>query len=141
MARPKLNIDPNQILKLAAMGCSNREIAAFVDCDESTIRDRFPAEVQKGRENGKTKLRRLMWQNAEKGNAVMQIWLSKNILGYVDKTEQSLVSKNEINVVSSMTKEQAQKLLKKEQLKQTELQSTEEKEPKEAQNAVTKGQE
>lgn len=87
MARPRLNIDPIEVEKLAAMGCSNREIAAFFDCDEAVIRKRFSAECDKGREKGKSKLRRLMWQSAERGSHVMQIWLSKQILGYAEKQE------------------------------------------------------
>lgn len=87
MARPKLNIDSIEVEKLAAMGCTNTEIAAFFDCNETTIRDRFPEVLAKGREKGKTKLRRLQWQSAEKGNVVMQIWLGKQILGQSDRVE------------------------------------------------------
>ncbi len=99
MARPKKVIDPEQVLKLAAMGCMTSEIAAFFDCSSDTIERRFAAIVAKGKQQGKTKLRRLMWQNAEKGNAVMQIWLSKNILGYSDKIEQEISSDTPVRLV------------------------------------------
>lgn len=56
------------------------------------LRQRFDISyVQYRREKEefkKTKLRQLMWKSAEAGNVTMQIWLSKNILGYSDKTEQ-----------------------------------------------------
>lgn len=107
MGRPKLDIDPIEVEKLAAMGCSNREIAAFFDCDESVIRNRFPAVVAKGQEKGKSKLRRLMWQSAEKGSYVMQIWLSKQLLGMTDKMETK-----KINALDGMSTEEQIKTLK-----------------------------
>lgn len=90
MARPKIIIDPLEVEKLAAMSCSIQEIASFFGCSRDTIERRFAANILKGKDKGKIKLRRLMWQNAEKGNAVMQLWLSKNILGYTDKLEQTV---------------------------------------------------
>ena len=36
MARPKkYDIDPEQVEKLAALGCTNVEIGSFFGCDES----------------------------------------------------------------------------------------------------------
>ncbi len=87
MARPKLKIDPEQVYKLASIGCTNGEMASFFNCSKDTLENRFSAEIAKGRDGGKTRLRRLMWQSCDKGNVVMQIWLSKNLLGYSDKIE------------------------------------------------------
>ena len=87
MARPKLNIDPEHVEKLAALDCTHAEIAAFFGCSRDTIGGRFSAEIKKGKEEGKTRLRRMMWKSALGGSVVMQIFLSKNILGYSDKAE------------------------------------------------------
>ena len=87
MGRPLIEIDAEEVIKLASIGCSNSEIAAFFDCSEDTIERRFAGELNKGRENGKTRLRRLQWQSATKGNVVMQIWLGKQMLGQKDKQE------------------------------------------------------
>lgn len=87
MARPRLNINKDEVMKLASIGCSNDEIAAFFDCSKDTVERRFAAEIAKGRENGKTRLRRLQIQAAEKGNVVMLIWLGKQMLGQKDKQE------------------------------------------------------
>lgn len=87
MARPQLEIDGKEVMKLASIGCSNDEIAAFFDCSKDTIERRFAAELHKGRENGKTRLRRLQLQAAQKGNVVMLIWLGKQMLGQSDKQE------------------------------------------------------
>ena len=85
MARPKeYNINPVEITKLASYGCTNTEIADFYGCDESTIRKSYSEYLRKGRSEGKIRLRKIQWGIAEKGNAIMSIWLGKNILGQSD---------------------------------------------------------
>ncbi|RJQ55930.1 MAG: hypothetical protein C4521_01015 [Actinobacteria bacterium] len=72
---------------LAALQCSNVEIAAFFGCDEGTIRKRFSEELTKGRQNGKISLRRKQWEAAKNGNVTMLIWLGKQWLGQSDKQD------------------------------------------------------
>jgi len=90
MARPKIKIDATEVEKLAAMGCTTEEIAAFFDCSRDTIERRFAAKLLKGKERGRTRLRRLQWQAAEKGNPTLLIWLGKQYLGQSDKIEQKV---------------------------------------------------
>jgi len=90
MARPKIKIDANDLLKLAVLHCTNQEIADFFECSKDTIERRFAAILKKGRAQGKIKLRRAQWQSVDKGNVVAQIWLGKQILGQTEKIEQSL---------------------------------------------------
>ena len=80
MARPKLDIDPEQVMKMAAIGCTNKEIAQVLNISIETLQRNFPDLLQKGRANGKAKLRRLQWQKAEEGNPTMLIWLGKQLL-------------------------------------------------------------
>lgn len=111
MARPRKKIDPKQVEHLASINCSYAEIAAVLDCDPSLIALRFSAAMKRGREKGKSSLKRRMWTTAmgiqkldprtgqpmtnEFGvpqygvapNVVMQIFLSKNLLGYSDKVD------------------------------------------------------
>ena len=88
MARPKkYNIDTDEVFKLASYGCSNVEIADFYGCDESLIRKSYSEFTRKGRASGKTRLRQLQWDSAEKGNVAMLIFLGKNILGQQDRLE------------------------------------------------------
>ena len=88
MARPKkYNIDTNEVFKLASYGCSNVEIADFYGCDESLIRKSYSEYIRKGKASGKTRLRQLQWDSAEKGNVAMLIFLGKNILGQQDRLE------------------------------------------------------
>ena len=88
MARPKkYNIDTDEVFKLASYGCSNVEIADFYGCDESLIRKSYSEYIRKGKASGKTRLRQLQWDSAEKGNVAMLIFLGKNILGQQDRLE------------------------------------------------------
>jgi hypothetical protein len=83
MPRQKTEINVEQVKKLAALHCTNVEIAAFFDVDEKTIRNRFSDIIAKGKENGKIRLRRMQFRLAEKSPA-MAIWLGKQLLGQVE---------------------------------------------------------
>lgn len=69
------------VYKLAAMGCSNAEIARWFDIDQNTLDYNFATILAKGREDLKQSLRRAQIKLALSGNATMLIWLGKNILG------------------------------------------------------------
>jgi len=79
--RRKRVIEPQHIYELSVIGCSDREIARFFDMDENTLRYNFSDIIEKGREDLKHSLRRAQIKLALSGNAVMLIWLGKNILG------------------------------------------------------------
>ncbi len=73
------------VFKLAAMGCTNKEIATWFDIDENTLAYNFNTIMAKGREQLKQTLRRAMIHNAiVNNNAALQIFLAKNILGMSD---------------------------------------------------------
>ena len=85
MARPKkYNIDGEQVRKLANYGCTNVEIANFYGCSADLIEKSYSDFLTKGRAEMKLRLRQLQWKSAEKGNAVMLIWLGKQLLGQSD---------------------------------------------------------
>ena len=82
-------VNPEDVYKLAAIGCNDREIAIWFDMDENTLRYNFSDVMQKGREDLKHSLRRAMIKNALNGNAALQIFLAKNFLGMSDTPTQS----------------------------------------------------
>lgn len=91
MARPKKSINETQVRKLVSINCSVEEIADFFDVDPRTIQRRFAGALKRGRGGGKISLKRRMWETAmtnNKGAVTMQIWLSKQMLGYRDKREE-----------------------------------------------------
>lgn len=77
-------VNPDDVYKLAAIGCTDSEIAVWFDLPRQTLVDNFRDILAKGREEIKMALRQAMIKNALGGNAVMQIWLSKNWLGMSD---------------------------------------------------------
>lgn len=80
---------PEDIYKLAALGCTDREIAIWFDIKEDTLRYNFAETMAKGRQDMKTALRNAMFKNALNGNAALQIFLAKNMLGMSDNPNQS----------------------------------------------------
>jgi len=90
VGRDKTVVPQEQVEELAALGCNNKEIANFFGVKEDAIARNFAAELVKGREVMKIKLRRAMFKNAcINMNAAVQIFLSKNILGMTDQPIQS----------------------------------------------------
>ena len=88
MARPKkYNIDPKQVQKLSALGCTNKEISEFFGCSADLLEKSYSEFQTKGRAEQKIRLRQLQWKSAEKGNVTMQIFLGKNMLGQQDRIE------------------------------------------------------
>lgn len=86
MARPKKKIDAQLVIKLAAIHCTVEEIATVCGCSKDTLERRFMKELNSGRAEGRTSLRRLQWAQAQKGNVSMLIWLGKQILGQKDRS-------------------------------------------------------
>ena len=75
MARPKkYDIDPKQVEKLAAYGCTNTEIASFFGCSKDLISKSYSTNVEKGKDSGRIRLRQLQWRAAARGNIPMLIW-------------------------------------------------------------------
>ena len=87
MAQGKLTIiseeKQREIEVLASKFCTVREIINCLDLKikDETFQHHYGEIYQKGREQGKKKLRLLQLEVAEKGNVTMLIWLGKQWLG------------------------------------------------------------
>jgi uncharacterized membrane protein YvbJ len=108
MARPRKRINPEQVRSLAMINCSYAEIAAVIGCNESTLTRRFAQLIAEGREQGRSSLKRQMYKKAiDDENVQMQIWLSKNMVGYSDKVEQKVKSEGTLAAsVNTMSREE-----------------------------------
>lgn len=85
VGRDKKIVPPDEVYKLAALGCKNVEIADWFGVNEDAISRNFAAELVKGRSAVKISLRRAMLNNACQNNsAAVQIFLAKNMLGMTD---------------------------------------------------------
>ena len=82
-------VTPEDVYKLAALGCTDSEIARWFDIAETTLKTNFSEIMAKGREDVKMALRQAQLKLALSGNAVMQIWLGKNLLGQSDNPTNS----------------------------------------------------
>lgn len=95
MARPRKNIDPEQVKKLAQIGCAVGEIASIVGCSPDTIQRRFAAVIKTGHEHRNASLRRTQYDVAvNQKNPTMLIWLGKQFLGQKDQTQNALTGPN-----------------------------------------------
>ena len=71
--RPKKhNLDKDKVEQLASFGCTNGEISSFFGCSDTTLTRNYGENLTKGR---------------DKGNVTMLIWLGKQVLGQVEKSE------------------------------------------------------
>lgn len=78
-------VPPEEVYKLAAIGCTDREIAIFFGVKEDTLRRNFAENLEKGREYTKTRLRMNMFRAADNLNPAILIFLAKNLLGMSDQ--------------------------------------------------------
>lgn len=89
IGRDRRPVPADDVFKLAAIGCKDHEIADWFGVDSNTLRYNFSVELIKGRETLKQSLRRKQIEVAMSGNAVMLIWLGKNILSQSDNPTNS----------------------------------------------------
>ena len=87
--RKPVRIDLEQVEKLAAIQCTEAEIASVIGVSERTIERRkqqpdFAEAMARGKARGRVSLRRSLWALAQKGNPAGNIFLAKNLLGYKD---------------------------------------------------------
>ena len=90
--RPQIKIDQALFEKLCGLQCTLDEIAGICNCSSDTIERwckrtynaGFADTYKKYSANGKTSLRRMQFNLAEK-SAAMAIWLGKQYLGQRDK--------------------------------------------------------
>lgn len=81
VGRPRAEIDRKLVIKLAAIHCTNEEIADIVGCTQATLLEHFCEDIKQAKSFGKASLRRKMWRAAQEGDRIMLIWLSKQLLG------------------------------------------------------------
>lgn len=114
MARPKADISEKEVLKLAALQCTKREIASFFDVSESCIGKRFSNIIAKGKDQGKITLRRYQFQLAER-SAAMAIFLGKQMLDQTDKVEVAGEDffNSRIEIIPDLSRKRGKELLKR----------------------------
>jgi len=97
--RKPVNIDLEQVEKLAAIQCTEAEIASVLGVSVRTIERRkqhsdFAEAMERGKARGRVSLRRNLWSLANKGQPAANIFLAKNILGMKDYVANELSGPN-----------------------------------------------
>ena len=93
---PPIKISADELEKLARIGATQPEIAAWFDCSLAAVEKnlkrnpKFRAALEKGNATFNISLRRKQAQLADEGNVTMLIWLGKNRLGQRDQLDQVL---------------------------------------------------
>ena len=77
-------IPPDEVYKLAALHCNYQEIADWFGIKRETLKYNFRDIIQKAYSETNQRLRRAQIETALKGNAVMLVWLGKNMLQQSD---------------------------------------------------------
>lgn len=86
VGRDKKIVPPDEVFKLAALGLKTTEIADYFGVTDEAISRNFADILTKARVEMRISLRRAMLQNAcQNMNAAVQIFLSKNLLGFSDQ--------------------------------------------------------
>jgi hypothetical protein len=82
MARPCKAVDPEQVRKIARLGCTQEEIADFFGISPRTLRRRFRPVLTRARAEAKMSLRRAMYIRAIRDRSdKMLVWLGRVELG------------------------------------------------------------
>ena len=84
------SINLGELEKLAALQCTNEEIAAWFGVSTRTIERRrkskiFAEAMDRGKAKGRISLRRAQLRMVDNNNATMGIWLGKQYLGQSDE--------------------------------------------------------
>jgi len=95
MSRPKAEIDFDKVDEYLQAQCSGTSIAGILGiCPEtlySAVEEKynlgFSAYSAQKKSEGREVLRKTMWDKAIEGNVVMQIWLSKQYLGFSESLD------------------------------------------------------
>lgn len=75
--------------KLAAMGCTKKEICAFINVGPTVCRNRdnapiFDAAFERASEISKVRIRQAQYKCLDNGNSAVTIFMSKAVLGMTD---------------------------------------------------------
>lgn len=100
MGRPVIEIDWEQVEKMAHIQCTQKEICNILGISEDTILRRcqekygitFAEYLDQKSAGGKMSLRRKQYTTAMAGNVTMLIWLGKQYLAQKDKLDQDVTT-------------------------------------------------
>jgi hypothetical protein len=108
IGRPHKEIDQKEARKLAAMGCTMKEMAAFFECSVKHLETHSYESIVTGRQLAKTSLRSIAWDQARKGNSTALRFLFETILDW--KPAATLDLKNYTAQIKDLSNDELAKL-------------------------------
>ena len=110
------SINLAELEKLAAMQCTDEEIAAWFNVSPRTIERRrkspvFAETICRGKARGRISLRRAQLKILEQGNATMGIWLGKQYLGQADQIDVNTDHQTVVLVMASAPLEEPEEAM------------------------------
>ena len=105
MGRPKKAIDLKLAEKLAAIMCTQEEIAGILDVSLSTLKraEDFCTIYKKAQDGAKMSIRRSQFRKALAGDTTMLIWLGKVYLGQRETVNQEVSLAPVLNISNDQT--------------------------------------
>lgn len=102
------------VQRLSSIMCTIEEICAILSIPPKIFKESplYMGAHEQGQQSGHASLRRAQWQQAMKGNAIMQIFLGKNYLGQSDKPVQEEPDKGSDEIAFKGFISKLQKVLK-----------------------------
>jgi hypothetical protein len=111
MGRPPLNVNPDDVRKLAAINCTDKEIAAFCQCSEAYLRTNMRDALDQGRAMCKVSIKRKLWEAMNKGNIAAAIFLGKAVCGMREVQEMVVGGKSAVEeMTDDELRERAQRI-------------------------------
>ena len=80
-SQPAAATELDRVKDLAAIGCTDAEIAAIIGRRPAALERRYGNVIRQERAAGAADLRRMQWDKAGEGNVPMLIWLGRQTLG------------------------------------------------------------
>jgi precorrin-4 methylase len=108
------SINLAELEKLAAMQCTDEEIAAWFNVSSRTIERRrkspvFAETIVRGKAKGRISLRRAQLKILEQGNATMGIWLGKQYLEQADQIDVNTSNQTIVLVIPATQREEPER--------------------------------
>jgi hypothetical protein len=86
-------VDPDEVYRMAEIGCTIEEMSHFFQVDRETLKYNFWPYIKRAEVELYKKIRLKQIEVAMEGNPTMLIWLGKNVLGQSDSPTQTDDSK------------------------------------------------
>jgi hypothetical protein len=81
VGRPRKIVDPVEVEKMAAVGCTPEEIGGILNCSARTVDQRFCKPFKKGQQKLRHTLKRVLLREAVTGNTAALIFAAKVYCG------------------------------------------------------------